>query len=277
VTATRRATARLDPDELASLEEQRDFLLRSLDDLEAEHDAGDMDDVDYATLRDDYTLRAADILRAIDQHRAAFAEARRPRSVKRTALIVGGVALFALVAGFAISRAVGARQSGQTITGGVSGTNLSLSQQARQCLVSAPPSDLAGITKGKKCFDKVLTEDSTNATALAYKGWYSYLAAATVTILPDSVKEQSLRDATSFEDAAVKADPKLPDARAFQVIVATAIGRFPQAAAYLKELNALHPPALITSLLKQQGVEQAITKGLAQAATSTTTTTTTTP
>ncbi|HEY4376332.1 MAG TPA: hypothetical protein VGM93_04205 [Acidimicrobiales bacterium] len=35
MTATRRATARLDPDELASLEEQRDFLLRSLDDLEA--------------------------------------------------------------------------------------------------------------------------------------------------------------------------------------------------------------------------------------------------
>ena len=39
----------LDPDELAALEEQRDFLLRSLDDLEREHDAGDIDEHDYQT------------------------------------------------------------------------------------------------------------------------------------------------------------------------------------------------------------------------------------
>jgi hypothetical protein len=31
----------------APLEEQRDFLLRSLDDLEREHDAGDIDETDY--------------------------------------------------------------------------------------------------------------------------------------------------------------------------------------------------------------------------------------
>ena len=46
---------RLDLDELARLEEERKFLLRSLDDLEREHDAGDMDEADYQTLKDDYT------------------------------------------------------------------------------------------------------------------------------------------------------------------------------------------------------------------------------
>ena len=37
--------------DLAALEDERDFLLSSLRDLDAEHDAGDIDDVDYETLR----------------------------------------------------------------------------------------------------------------------------------------------------------------------------------------------------------------------------------
>jgi hypothetical protein len=46
-------------DRLAELEEERRFLLRSLTDLEREHDAGDVDDLDYETLKDGYTVRAA--------------------------------------------------------------------------------------------------------------------------------------------------------------------------------------------------------------------------
>ena len=54
----------------AALEEERDFLLRSLDDLEREHDAGDIDETDYEGLRDDYTVRAATVLRSLDAHAA---------------------------------------------------------------------------------------------------------------------------------------------------------------------------------------------------------------
>ena len=61
---------RVDLDQLAELEEERRFLLRSLADLEREHDAGDIDDADYATLRDGYTVRAAAVLREIDGGRA---------------------------------------------------------------------------------------------------------------------------------------------------------------------------------------------------------------
>ena len=61
----------MNPDALAALEEQRDFLLRSLRDLETEFAAGDVDDHDYRTLKDDYTVRAAAVLRAIDDGRAA--------------------------------------------------------------------------------------------------------------------------------------------------------------------------------------------------------------
>ena len=49
----------------AALVEERDFLLRSLRDLEAEHGVGDIGDVDYQNLRDDYTARAAAVLRTL--------------------------------------------------------------------------------------------------------------------------------------------------------------------------------------------------------------------
>ena len=54
------------PDRLAELEEERRFLLRSLADLEREHDAGDVDVDDYQTFRDGYTVRAASVLRSIE-------------------------------------------------------------------------------------------------------------------------------------------------------------------------------------------------------------------
>ena len=53
-----------------ALEEERDFLFRSLRDLDAERTAGDIDDEDYQSLRDDYTVRAAEVVRrlaAIDE------------------------------------------------------------------------------------------------------------------------------------------------------------------------------------------------------------------
>ena len=80
---------RLDFDELARLEEERRFLLRSLDDLEREHDAGDIDEADYHTLKDDYTRRAVTVLRAIEAGRASFAP--HPRRAGRTVIIVVGL------------------------------------------------------------------------------------------------------------------------------------------------------------------------------------------
>ena len=55
--------------------DQREFLLRSLEDLELEHEAGDLDDADYNALKDEYTARAAAALRA----EPAAATPRPPR------------------------------------------------------------------------------------------------------------------------------------------------------------------------------------------------------
>ena len=52
-------------DDREELEQERDFLLQSLDDLEAEHDSGGIDDESYQQLHDDYTARAAATIRAL--------------------------------------------------------------------------------------------------------------------------------------------------------------------------------------------------------------------
>jgi hypothetical protein len=66
--------------DLAALGEERDFLLRSLRDLEAEHDAQDIDDVDYETLRDDYTARTALVLRALERAKQPASRPGRRRA-----------------------------------------------------------------------------------------------------------------------------------------------------------------------------------------------------
>ncbi len=60
---------------LVELAEERDFLLRSIEDLEREHAAGDVDDTDFETLRAGYVERAAETLRLIAAAEAPPAEA----------------------------------------------------------------------------------------------------------------------------------------------------------------------------------------------------------
>src|SRR5579871_3126618 len=58
--------ADLSDDELA---EERDFLLRSLRDLDDERAAGDVDEGDYDVLKEGYTARAAAVLRELESRR----------------------------------------------------------------------------------------------------------------------------------------------------------------------------------------------------------------
>src|SRR5439155_21411383 len=67
----------VDLDALADLEEQRRFLLQSLRDLDREREAGDLDDDDYRTLKDDYTGRTAEVLRTLDASKAGVVAAGR--------------------------------------------------------------------------------------------------------------------------------------------------------------------------------------------------------
>ena len=92
-------TGDLDPDALAQLEQEQGFLLTSLDDLDAELAAGDLDRGDHAQLTDDYTRRLAEVTRAIGERRQAFAENDSRLSSRQRMLTVIGVVIVAVLAG----------------------------------------------------------------------------------------------------------------------------------------------------------------------------------
>jgi len=180
--ATTEPTERvLGPDELAALEEQRAFLLGSLRDLEAEHDAGDVDDADYDALQDDYTARAAAVIRAIDGHHALVA-ARKPRPswAKRIGALAA-VLVIAVGAGVFVAHSAGQRTAGETITGGIRQSTRDQLLQARQMLGTR---DYDGAIK---IYDQVLQTDPANVEALSYRGWMFRLKALSATSSADAV------------------------------------------------------------------------------------------
>jgi len=122
-----------DRDTRRQLEEERDFLLQSLDDLEVEHDSGGIDDESYAELHDDYTARAAAVIRTLRDGVDARPEPpRSERTTRRRVVVVAGIVVFALVVGVLLSSALGVRLPGQTSSGntGASPSTTNASQRA---------------------------------------------------------------------------------------------------------------------------------------------------
>ncbi|MBA3283026.1 MAG: hypothetical protein H0U29_12415 [Acidimicrobiia bacterium] len=259
-TATRNGRAaresRLDPDQLAALEDQRDFLLQSLEDLEREHDAGDLDDGDHRTLRDDYTVRAAETIRAIDQHRAAFAGARRRPGRVRTLVVFGGVIAFAVIAGLLVAGSLGARQAGDSASGGIS-TRESPSQRAQQCIPEmAPQAPSTAIS----CFQAVLDDDPQNVVALAWLGWQLELSS---TFAPDDQQTALQTSARNLIDDAVTADPDYSYARAFRAVIAFRREEFALAKRYLAEFRDRDPSPDAESVITQFDLNAQIDAALA--------------
>jgi tetratricopeptide (TPR) repeat protein len=247
----------LDPDALAALEDERDFLLRSLDDLEREHDAGDVDDADYRVLNDDYTARAATVLRAIENRQEAFASVRRSRSPGRTWAIASGLVVAALVLGIVFAQASGRREAGQSVSGDIRQTTRDQLLQAQQLQGEGK------LVEAIKIYDQVLDQQPANAQALAYKGWLLRLTSLQSTTKADH--DALLARALEQLDAAVKVEPTYADARVFRAIVLRDLGRPQQA---LDDLNALQPgsiPQFMTDMVGQvrSSLEQQLGGGAA--------------
>ena len=159
----------VDVDERARLEEERDFLLTSLRDLELEREAGDIDELDHARLRDDYTARAAAVLRALEDHDVApmvkVEEARKRRDPRFVALVSAGVLAVAVLAGVLVARSAGERVAGLPLTGAVPSTApLDDLTRARQLFSERNYLDAL------KLYDKVLKGEPDNVEALTYRG-----------------------------------------------------------------------------------------------------------
>jgi hypothetical protein len=200
-------------------------LQRSLSDLEHEHDAGDLDDVDYETLKSDYESRLGAVSHAIEDGRAELAATRKPSSAGRTAAIIGGITVFAILCGFFVARNAGLRDPGNTITGDISQT---AHQQNTVCLNEARDDP----SKAINCYTSVLATAPQNVEALTYRGWIRFVSG-------DTQGVNDLRQAVTL-------DGTYPDVHAFLAIVLFQAGCATDANAELQRLDALNPSPLIT-------------------------------
>jgi hypothetical protein len=242
--AAERAVAReLDPDRLAALEEERDFLLRSLADLEREHDAGDVDDGDYESLKDDYTARAAAVLRAIEARHVTARATRRRRSSGRGWMIALGVLVVGVLAGVAMAQASGRREQGQTLTGDIRSTTREQLFEAQQLFSQGKLLDAV------KVYDQVLAAQPANVEAMTYKGWLLRLTANQSA--NDTDRQTLLAKSLQLLDQAVQTDPGYADARVFRASLLNALDRPEEA---LADLDAVQPgsvPELLRGLVGQ--------------------------
>lgn len=244
-----------DADTRLRLEQERDFLLTSLDDLERERDRGAIDDATYERLHDDYTARAAAVIRSLA---AGPAEPLRgPRSsTTRRVLTAVGVAAFAGVCAVALAAALGARLPGQTSSGNVAAPTggsggsagagqVSVDQRIQRLrdAIAANPDDagsrllLARFLEARgdvpgaiEQYDAVLARQPANVEALAQTGRLLYLTAQAAVKTEPAAVESLVTRARALLDAAVAADSQSADARFFRAIVlANEYGDFPAA------------------------------------------------
>jgi tetratricopeptide (TPR) repeat protein len=254
-SAARSPSARrqLDPDALAALEEERDFLLRSLDDLEREHDAGDVDDTDYAELKDDYTARAADVLRALDDRRAAAAANAPSRSWVRTAVGLGVVAVLALGVGWFAFRDAGTRTPGGGITGDARQDSANLAMEALQLTGLAQQALREGDSDGAlelyrqamESYSQALELSPGNAEALTNRGWLYHNLALAVGEGSEAVELEGY--ALQDLDRAIAAEPSYGPARVFRAFLAADAGQFAAAQADLDAADPADIPTYMAS------------------------------
>lgn len=258
-SADRRADAatqrQLDPDALAALEEERDFLLTSLDDLEREHDAGDVDDADYVELKDDYTARTAVVLRAIEQRQAVAHEARAPRSWSRVALWTILVVLLAVAGGVLVARSSGNRPPGGQASGDIRLSSRDLLLEAQQYTGQAtqqlqdgdPDAALASYQLAIESYQRVLEVLPTNAEALTYQGWV--LNTIAVNVGDDPSANELRAQALVRLDAAIAANPDYPDARVFRAIILRNTGQIEAARSDLAAVGDDEVPAFMRDMV----------------------------
>jgi tetratricopeptide (TPR) repeat protein len=216
--------------------------LTSLRDLEAEHDAGDVDDHDYQQLEDDYTARAAAVIRAIDGHHRTVATHRRPVSWGRRLLTIGAVALVALLAGVLVARSAGQRDAADTITGGVR-------QSTRDQLLAARQQFGDGdLDAAIATYDDVLADDPANLEALTYRGWM-YRQKATTETSSDPVP--SLKASIADLKAALAVDPTDGSALTFLAVLYGDLGRPADAIATLDQVPPGGTPSFMASTVEQ--------------------------
>jgi tetratricopeptide (TPR) repeat protein len=208
------------------LNDQRDFLLRSIADAHSEHDAGDLSDADFSLLVARDRRRLADVELALGElaplppspapppppppsrpadeapGESTPPVADAPRTSRwRLAGILASCALIVIGVLILVDHSISSRLPGQAVSGGITQTRAQLIEQQ---LAQAATLYSGGQTaQALTLYEKVLSEDPTDPTALAQSGWLEWNAGASDTqrsleTLGRRVEEQAIRVAPNF-------------------------------------------------------------------------------
>ena len=220
------------------LRHEQQFLLRSLRDLDNERAAGDIDDADYAALRDGYIARTAAITRELGG--AEVATSAVSRGWVRRMLVVVCVVAAGAGAGVWVARQSGQRLPGQSSSGDIEQSASGILATARQLNFSDPG-------KAIELYTQVLKLEPDNAEALTYRSWILALTARAAT---GNVKQLALITAVKDLLRAQQVDEQYPDAHCFLGIV---YFRFLNSASLAKPqldtCKAMNPPKEVQSFV----------------------------
>jgi cytochrome c-type biogenesis protein CcmH/NrfG len=255
------------------LESERDFLMRSLDDLELERSSGGIDEESYALLHDDYTARAAATIRALRDGVDARVSAPRAASPKRRVAVVALVVVFAVAAGVALAAAVGVRLPGETSSGNaqsevVDAIGRRITELQDQ--VNANPDDydlrldLADayeenndLATAIEQWDAAVTIDPNRPEGHAQLGRALYLVSEGVD--DREAQGQLVAQARAALDTAIAVGPGYADAHFFRAVLLAALGELTRAQADVQTYLATAPTgtwrdsanALLTQLTRE--------------------------
>ncbi len=222
--------------------------MRSLDDLELERESGGIDDESYAELHDDYTARAAAVIRTLrDGVDVTPASApRSPDRSRRRALLIAGIALFAVLAGVSLAYALGARLPGQTASGNSTAapSTTNASQKAvlarikdLEAKVNATPDDYdlrlqlarayeenSDLANAIKQSDDAITIDPNRPEGHANAARLLYLASEQV--VDKDTRAQLVSQAVAGLTEAIRVGPDYADAFYFRAVLYAATQDF---------------------------------------------------
>jgi tetratricopeptide (TPR) repeat protein len=220
------------------LHDEQQFLLSSLQDLEKERAAGDIEDNDYLTLREGYILRTAAVTRELQGIDVVIPT--EPSRLLRRLVSVAVVLAIAVGSGVWVARSAGQRLPGQSSSGGIVESTANLLSTARQINFTNPSTAI-------DLYTQVLKVEPDNAEALTYRSWLLSLGAREA---EGAVKQLAITTAVTDLLRAQQLDPDYPDPYCFLGIVyfrflADASLARPQ----INRCNAMNPPVVVQSFV----------------------------
>ena len=216
-----------------NVENEKYFLIKSLNDLDDELAKGDISQKDYLQLTRRYKRR----LITLNIRKPSSSQKPKLQNATKTWLTVAFLVAVAVVSGLAIANFSGERSASETLTGSIRKSTVTKLQEAQQLL-----SDSKTWPQAIDIYEEVLEEQPSNVEAMTYRAWLSYRQGAASEPLIEEWNEVRLLN------------PEFADAIVFLTIALSDEGRFSEALSQLKELKEIEVAPQLQSVLDSQGL-----------------------